>query len=75
LIIYFILAELKMDEDQDIPMEQRWPLCVVPFFLIETCQNCEQHQWNTHHRSEKYKENARMLKEKIEEAIPMFDPL
>ena len=48
----------------------RWPFSLEPFFLIETCQNCDEHQFCTRHDEGVYKWMANDLKAKIEDLIP-----
>ena len=41
-----------------------------PIFIIEVCQNCAQHQWNTRHNEEKYNNYFKMMATAIVEKIP-----
>ena len=41
-----------------------------PIFIIECCENCKQHQWNTRHNEEKYKHYFKMMASAIVEKIP-----
>ena len=38
---------------------------IEPFFYIETCVNCETHQWCTRHKSEVYAANAQKVASRI----------
>ena len=41
-----------------------------PIFMIERCENCSQHAWNTRHNEKKYISYANKLEEMIKEKIP-----
>ena len=41
-----------------------------PLFVFEVCENCHQHQWNTRHKSEKYKAYFEEISAAIKEEIP-----
>ena len=42
-------------------------------FVIEHCENCEMHSWNTRHDAKKYKQSAMGTAEAIKNAIPDCD--
>ena len=49
---------------------QKWPMGLEPFFIIETCTNCEDHQWCTRHKIGQYNQKAADVKDKIEMEVP-----
>ena len=49
---------------------QKWPMGLEPFFIIETCTNCQDHLWCTRHKVGQYDTKALDVKTKIEMAVP-----
>tara|TARA_B110000285_G_scaffold96566_1_gene110230 strand:+ start:154 stop:387 length:234 start_codon:yes stop_codon:yes gene_type:complete len=41
-----------------------------PTFVIEVCQNCASHQWNTRHNEEKYNNYFKMMATAIISRMP-----
>ena len=52
----------------------RWPYSLEPFFVIETCQNCAEHQFCTRHVPGFYHSKALYLKECIQKLVPELNP-
>ena len=39
-------------------------------FIIEHCENCSLHQWNTRHNADQYKNHALAVAEAIKMMVP-----